>query len=589
MSETRPVQSEKTILGHPAGLFVLFFTEMWERFSYYGMRALLVLYISSTVGDGGLGWTKASALELYGWYTMLVYVMSIPGGIVADRFLGQKKSVLYGAIILVAGHGILAIEQMWAFYSGLGLIVFGVGMLKPNISTMVGGLYKKGDIRRDKGFTIFYIGINIGAFLSALIVGYIGQNYGWHYGFGLAGIGMLLGLVVYLRGQKYLATVGNFLGKSEDAAERELLKKPLTKIEKDRMIVLLLSFLIIIVFWGAFEQAGGLLNIYADEKINRDIFGWEMPSTWFQSFNAAFIIIFGSAVAWFWAQRKLKGKETSTLLKMGAGTIVMGLGFLLMVGASKEAGATEFGTASFWWLTGAYLLHTIGELCASPTALSFITKLAPVKYASIMMGVYFAATGFGNKLAGTIGEASQSEPVKIEFVAEKGDLKEFDGADKKVKKDEAFAIKAKIYLESDSLVAVSYEDGRDVSGLFDFSGEKESDKQAALKKVKSLLKEKKASVDNPCHANFKFEKDVEAKKKKENMGDGKDYAGAFIIEEVQNDKEYNIFLFIFILTAVFGLLVILMLKPLKRLTHGAEDNEGTVNEEAEGFELADGE
>lgn len=589
MSQTHPVQSEKTILGHPAGLFVLFFTEMWERFSYYGMRALLVLYISSTVGDGGLGWTKASALELYGWYTMLVYVMSIPGGIVADRLLGQKKSVLYGAIILVAGHGILAIEQMWAFYTGLALIIFGVGMLKPNISTMVGGLYKKGDIRRDKGFTIFYIGINIGAFLSALIVGYVGQTYGWHYGFGLAGIGMLFGLVVYMRGQKHLATVGNFLGKSDNQEEREMYKKPLTKIEKDRMIVLLLSFLIIIVFWGAFEQAGGLLNIYADEKINRDILGWEMPSTWFQSFNAAFIIIFGAGVAWFWAQRKLKGKETSTLLKMGVGTIIMGLGFLLMVGASKEAGATEFGTASFWWLTGAYLLHTLGELCASPTALSFITKLAPVKYASIMMGVYFAATGFGNKLAGTIGEASQSEPVKIEFVAGTDDLKDFNRADTLVAEDEAFAIKAKIYLESDSLVAVSYEDGKDVSGLFDFSGDNEGDKRKSLGRVKQLLKEKKATADKPCHANFKFEKDVEAAKVKENKGDGKDYAGAFIIEEVQNDKEYSIFMFIFILTGVFGLLVILLLKPLKRLTHGAEDNEGTINEEAEGFELADGE
>jgi POT family proton-dependent oligopeptide transporter len=183
MSQNTAIDQQKQLFGHPVGLYVLFFTEMWERFSYYGMRALLVLYISSTVGDGGLGWTKASALELYGWYTMLVYVMSIPGGIIADRVLGQKKSVLYGAIILVAGHGILAIEQLWAFYSGLGLIILGVGMLKPNISTMVGGLYKQGDLRRDKGFTIFYIGINIGAFLSALIVGYVGETYGWHYGF----------------------------------------------------------------------------------------------------------------------------------------------------------------------------------------------------------------------------------------------------------------------------------------------------------------------------------------------------------------------------------------------------------------------
>lgn len=578
---SQTVPSTKTFLGHPIGLFILFFTEMWERFSYYGMRALLVLYISSTVGDGGLGWTKASALELYGWYTMLVYVMSIPGGIIADKFLGQKKSVLYGAIILVAGHGILAVEQMWAFYTGLALIIFGVGMLKPNISTMVGGLYQKGDLRRDKGFTIFYIGINVGAFLSAIIVGFVGETYGWHYGFGLAGIGMLFGLIVYVRGQKHLEHVGNFLGASTNAADKELMKKPLTKIEWDRMIVLCLSFLIIIVFWGAFEQAGGLLSIYADEKINRVIFGWEMPATWFQSFNAGFIILFGTAVAAYWANRKLKGKESSTLLKMGIGTIIMGLGFLLMVGASNEAGSMEFGTASFWWLTGAYLLHTIGELCASPTALSFITKLAPVKYASIMMGVYFAATGFGNKLAGSIGEASQSEPIKIALVADQADLKDFNRADTLIMKDESISIKSKIFIEKGQLVALGYENDAPVDGVFNYN------KKEQLEDVKTELMERKATKENPCHATFRFEKDFEAKKIKENIGDGKNYEGEFVIEEVQTDKESKIFMFIFILTLVFGLLVILLLKPLKRLTHGAEDNEGTVSEEAEGFELAD--
>lgn len=574
--------NEKTLFGHPMGLYILFFTEMWERFSYYGMRALLVLYISSTVSEGGLGWTKASALELYGWYTMLVYVMSIPGGIVADRILGQKKSVLYGAIILVAGHGILAIEQMWAFYTGLALIIFGVGMLKPNISTMVGGLYKQGDLRRDKGFTIFYIGINIGAFLSALIVGYVGETYGWHYGFGLAGIGMLFGLLVYMRGQKHLAHVGNYLGASQNEEEKEALKRPLTKIEKDRTVVLLISFLIIIVFWGAFEQAGGLLNIYADEKINRMIFGWEMPATWFQSFNAAFIIIFGTAVAGFWARRKLKGKETSTLLKMGVGTIIMGLGFLLMVGASKEAGATEFGTASFWWLTGAYLLHTLGELCASPTALSFITKLAPVKYASIMMGVYFAATGFGNKLAGIIGESSQSEPIKIEFVANQDELKDFNRADTLVANDKAFAIKSNIYIADGKLVAEDYNNHQPLNTLFNFNKGEEG-KNLVIQE----LKERNATKENPCHATFKFEKDGEAVKIKENKGDGKNYSGDFLIEEVQNEKEYNTFLFIFILTGIFGILVLVLLKKLKTLTHGAEDNEGTHFEEQEGFELAD--
>jgi len=211
----------KEFFGHPRGLFVLFFTEMWERFSYYGMRAILVLYLVSQTdaANAGLGWANDSALALYGWYTMLVYVASIPGGWLADKFFGQKKSVLYGGILLVIGHSVLAIEEMWAFYSGLSLIIAGVGMLKPNISTMVGGLYKPGDIRRDKGFTIFYIGINLGAFLSSLIVGYVGEVMGWHYGFGLAGIGMTLGLIQYVLGQKYLKDVGNYIGASKDEEE----------------------------------------------------------------------------------------------------------------------------------------------------------------------------------------------------------------------------------------------------------------------------------------------------------------------------------------------------------------------------------
>lgn len=577
--------TDKTFLGHPVGLFILFFTEMWERFSYYGMRALLVLYISSAISDGGLGWAKSDALVLYGWYTMLVYVMSIPGGIIADRLLGQKKSVMYGAIILVAGHGILAIEQMWAFYTGLILIILGVGMLKPNISTMVGGLYKQGDLRRDKGFTIFYIGINVGAFLSALIVGYIGENYGWHYGFGLAGIGMLFGLLVYIWGQKFLAKVGNFNGNNSNSEDGVDMNKPLTKIEKDRMVVLLISFLIIIVFWGAFEQAGGLLNIYAVEKIDRNILGWEMPATWFQSFNAGFIILFGTAVAYFWANRKLKGKESSTLLKMGVGTIIMGLGFLLMVFASNQAGEIAYGTASFWWLTGAYFLHTIGELSVSPTALSFITKLAPVKYASIMMGVYFAATGFGNKLAGIIGESSQSEPIKIELTASANELKDFNRADTLIAKDKSFSIKSNLYLENGNIIINGYENNEDLNGIFKFKGENPDESK---NEIMSVLKENNVSADSPYHATFRFEKDFEAKKVKENMGDGKNYEGDFYIEEVQTQKEHDTFLFIFILTAVFGVLIILLLKPLKRLTHGAEDNEHEITEgETEGFELAD--
>ena len=541
MSQTHPVSPEKTILGHPTGLFVLFFTEMWERFSYYGMRAILVLYLvgQTDAENAGLGWTEPNALKLYGWYTMLVYVMSIPGGIIADRVLGQKRSVLIGGILLCIGHGVLAVEEMWAFYTGLIFIILGVGMLKPNISTMVGGLYKKGDIRRDKGFTIFYIGINLGAFLSSLIVGYVGETIGWHYGFGLAGIGMVLGQIVYMTGQKHLVGVGDLvkgkrdevianpgvgeskvllddgkasITKSEGQSDVSdinlfsvMLKTPwtlactilaipvgitlalyvndslgfftgvlffllaffgamfkdLNKIEKDRISVVLISFAIVVVFWGAFEQAGGLMNLYTKNKTDRMLLGMEIPASVFQSLNAAFIMIFGAFVANYWARRKFKSKESSSLFKMAIGTVIMGSGFLFMTAAAAEYDST--GSSAMYWLILAYLFHTIGELCASPVSLSFITKLSPLRYGSIMMGTYFAMTGFGNKLAATIGESSES------------------------------------------------------------------------------------------------------------LG------------------EYVIFTGIAVFCAAFGLLIIVLLKKLKRLTHGAEDNEGTINEEAEGFELADGE
>ena len=389
---------------HPKGLYILFFTEMWERFSYYGMRAILTLYMITEVSqkNPGLGWDDAFALSIYGWYTMAVYVMSIPGGIIADRWLGQKKTVLWGGILLVFGHSILAVDAIWAFAAGLTLIVLGVGGLKPNISTMVGGLYREGDPRRDKGFTIFYIGINIGAWLAALIVGGVGEIYGWHYGFGLAGIGMTLGLAQYLYGQKYLKDVGEPPAKKKET--KEAIHKPLTKIEKDRMVVLFLSFIVIIAFWAAFEQAGGLMNIYTNEKVNRMFFGWQIPTSWFQSLNPLFIIIFGTIVASFWFNRQKLGKEASTLFKMAVGIMIMGIGFLMMSGASLQAASV--GKAGMYWIIAAYLLHTIGELCASPTALSFITKLAPVKYGSLMMGSYFAATGIGNKVAGLLGESA---------------------------------------------------------------------------------------------------------------------------------------------------------------------------------------
>jgi len=459
MTDSNILANQKQFLGHPIGLYILFLTEMWERFSYYGMRAILVLYLVAEVGieNAGLGWSNEDALALYGWYTMFVYVASIPGGIIADKILGQKKSVFVGGMLLVAGHSVLAIEAMWAFYTGLTLIVMGVGMLKPNISTMVGGLYPKHEQdKRDMGFYIFYMGINLGAAVSALLVGYIGETIGWHYGFGLAGIGMAFGQLTYWYGQRYLTHVGNLVIDERDESEKtdgnlissifkstnSLVGFVLTmllgifiwqfqgsldygllvmglafavgvaivvyndgdKIEKDRILVTYLAFLIVIVFWGSFEQAGGLLNVYAKQKTDLLIGNFLVPASWFQSVNAIFILIFATIVGSFWVWWKNRKRESSSLFKMAIGVIIMGWGFFFMSAASMQYEAE--GLSSMHWLVLAYLFHTIGELCASPVALSFITKLAPDRWMAFMMGAYFAATGLGNKVAGLLGESA---------------------------------------------------------------------------------------------------------------------------------------------------------------------------------------
>lgn len=621
---------QKELFGHPVGLYILFFTEMWERFSYYGMRAILVLYLVSatTGGNAGLGWTRSEALALYGWYTMLVYVASIPGGMIADKLLGQKKTVLVGGLILVAGHTILAVENMVAFYSGLVLIIIGVGMLKANISTMVGGLYKPGDIRRDKGFTIFYIGINLGALLSSLIVGYVGEEIGWHYGFGLAGIAMAFGLIVYWWGQRYLVNVGNLLSQSErnEGASlrnlfQDLFSSPLqlgisavlmvfsiywlifqsfaygllfvfltlvtgmmlmvykdltTKVMKDRYVVMILSFILVVVFWGAFEQAGGLMNIYAADKTDRmlsfslPLIGNEVPATWFQSLNAMFIIIFGVIVANFWARRKLKNKEASSIFKMATGVIIMGLGFVFMAMAAKEYVPFQEKSAMYW-LVLAYLLHTIGELCSSPVALSFITKLAPVKYASLMMGVYFAATGLGNKLAGVIGEFSQGEPATVQMVASNSDIaNKLQVNDSVLNANEDFRIDAEIY-ESNGVLKVS--DMKSEEPVLDYIQFKNKER---INEIAESLKEENVTAQDPYHVVIKF-------KQAEDLSG---YSGNFIIDEMQTDREFRTFIGITVFTALFGIIVLLLLKPLKRLTHGAEDNEREMLEQ-ENYEIAD--
>ena len=600
--------NRKELFGHPVGLFILFFTEMWERFSYYGMRGILTLYIaaSATAIDPGLGWSNKDAIWLYGWYTMLVYVASIPGGWIADKFLGQKKTVLIGGILLCLGHGVLAIPQDWAFFTGLILIILGVGGLKPNISTMVGGLYKEGDIRRDSGFTIFYIGINVGAFLASISVGLVAYYYGWHYGFGLAGIGMVLGQIVFMWGQRFLKGVGEFTGgENVSEAEKAAAKRPLNKIEKDRVIVLLISFLIVVVFWGAFEQAGGLMNLYTDAKVDRTIgLSWlqEIPAAVFQSLNAGYIIIFGTLVGGFWITVKKKGKEASSLFKMAVGTIIMGLGYVFMMFASQEASAEVFGKAAMIWIFLAYLFHTIGELCTSPVALSFITKLAPLKYASIMMGVYFAATGFGNKLAGSIGESAQLEPFEGTMIVQKQEVIPFMEKDRievknkqnkvvgvydyPINLDKNFSIRSDVYLQDGEVVFSQIDSDENLNRLFQLSNGEDSN----TPELKETLKENNATAENPYHASIIFEKDPDAAKVTENVGDGKNYGVSFVLEEEQSEQEYKTFMYLTIFTVAFGFLVILFLKKLKKLTHGAEDNERSIDgdeKDNEPFEIAD--
>ena len=408
------LSSQKTLFGHPVGLFVLFFTELWERFSYYGMRALFTIFLVAETNDKnpGFGWTNEEAIWLYGWYTMLVYVAAIPGGWVADNLLGQKKTVMLGGLLLCLGHGILAFDSEVSFYIGCAFIILGVGGLKPNISSMVGGLYPKGDERRDLGFYIFYLGINLGAFFAPLLCGWVGETYNWHYGFGLAAIGMAIGQITYYYGQPYLEGVGD-LAFSNSEEKKQLKEKKLTPIQKDRVKVLLISFLMIIIFWGAFEQAGGLMNLYAKQKTDRMLMGFEIPASWFQSLNAFFIVTLAVVVGGIWMRIKTKGKEASSIFKIAVGILVMGFGFMFMRFAASEY--ELIGHSSMYWLVLAYLFHTLGELCASPVSLSYITKLAPVKYASLIMGVFWAATGLGNKLAATIGENAGAAGEKGTF------------------------------------------------------------------------------------------------------------------------------------------------------------------------------
>ena len=404
------IKKESFLSNHPDGLIILFFTEMWERFSYYGMRAILVLYLVSETNseNPGLGWTNAEAIKLYGWYTALVYLSCVPGGIIADKFISNQKAVFWGGILLCLGHLSLAIESMIFFYFGLTLIIFGVGLLKPSISSLVGSLYKENDIKRDQGFTVFYIGINIGAFFASLVVGYVGEVYGWHYGFSLAGIGMILGQTIFIFGQKKI--------KARKEKKTTISSQKFKNFEIDRIKLIVLSSIILIIFWASFEQAGGLMNIFTYQKTNRfiELIDFEVPASWFQSINPLMIILFGFYVSTFWYYLEKKNIINSSIFKISIGIIIMGLGFIFMYLAALEFEVK--GESSMFWLVLAYLFHTLGELCASPVILSYITKLSPKRIVSSVMGLYFAAIGIGNKLAGSVGQYSEKFGEKSIFL-----------------------------------------------------------------------------------------------------------------------------------------------------------------------------
>jgi len=398
------------LAGHPRGLTTLFFTEMWERFSYYGMRSILVLFMVAPVAEGGLGFDTVKATSLYGTYTMAVYLMAIPGGYVADRLLGARRAVLAGGIVIALGHFSMVFASTPSFYAGLVLIVLGTGLLKPNISAMVGGLYGADDSRRDAGFSIFYMGINLGAALSPLVCGYLAQSEGfratlagmglaphssWHWGFAAAGVGMTLGLVQYVAHRGRLRHVGN---RKAPAARRDQPGAPLTREEWLRVAAIGVFFGFTVLFWSVYEQAGSSLTLFADGLTRTEAFGWAFPSSWFQSVQAVFVILLAPLYSAMWV--RMGDRQPSSPAKFAIGLLFLGFGTMFMVPAVLLAAS---GRVSPWWLTAVYFLQVVGEMCLSPVGLSTVTKLAPAKLVGMMMGVWFLAAALGNKLAGEIG------------------------------------------------------------------------------------------------------------------------------------------------------------------------------------------
>ena len=451
---TEESEFKKSWFGHPSGLSTLFFTELWERFSYYGMRGLLVLFMVDAVEKGGMGLNDRIASSIYGLYTAFVYLAALPGGWIADRLIGAQRAVWIGGLIIAAGHFTLVIPSTKAFFLGLILVVIGTGFLKPNISAIVGQLYPEGGARRDAGFTIFYMGINMGAFLGPLICSYLGEQVNWHLGFGAAGIGMLFGVAQYkfsaarlgdaglhtVRSREQLNAAGFdkawylviagftvvgtmvILGLSELITLDALTLAQnttyvivgiafaffiyvfafgnLTPDERSRTLVIVILFVTSAVFWSGFEQAGSSLTLFADRYTDRMLFSFEVPAGWFQSLNPFYIVVLAPIFASFWVKLARRQLDPSMPAKFALGLIILGLGFLIMVAAAKLVVAGN--EAAPHWLILTYLLHTMGELCLSPVGLSSVTKLAPKRFLGQMMGIWFLATSLGNLIAGLL-------------------------------------------------------------------------------------------------------------------------------------------------------------------------------------------
>ena len=393
-----------TIQRHPRGLYILFFTEMWERFSYYGMRSLLVYYMIKH-----LQFSQEHSSQVYGLYTGFVYFTPLFGGMLADRLMGQRRTVILGAVLMAVGHFLMAFENL--FFPALTFLILGNGAFKPNISTQVGALYPPGDPRRDRAFSLFYMGINLGAFFSPLVCGTLGEKIGFHWGFSAAGVGMVIGLFVYIRGQKYLAPdlIMQNRGPSRAGA-----REPMTREDWLKIGAIFVMMALSIVFWSVYEQQGNTMALWADANTDRVILGWEMPASWFQSFNPLMIFIFVPVLNMVWARQARRGKEPSSVSKMGIGCILLASAFLVLIPPARELSIHP--KASLWWLTACTFVLTLGEIHLSPIGLSLVTKIAPARIVSMMMGVWFLSSFFGNYLSGYLGTFWEKMPRENFFL-----------------------------------------------------------------------------------------------------------------------------------------------------------------------------